>query len=457
MDSKKKKYLDRIVEHLVNATKYDTDHLNVYIIKFPFSNGWEVFGSHGEMSDIYDISPERFGIKRWDFDQYMIDVFDLIEHEADYVWEEYFKGARFFGNEYAKSDGLINESVDKQKEYIDKVLDRLVRNTKIDDKKVTFPFAIFKQEELTGDSLLSVSIWIDGRWENHKYPQRFEKYVNDNYGVTYEESVILWRRYMEIIEKEIVKRFKPDFESIRGVNIWDIGRHNINESGDKQKKLLDYVYNDLVKNTKFRDASYKDIDIYDGKCKSLQVGIRWGSVAPYFNYVPECLENFLKDTYGLTYNEIQDLFWDKYEQHIINMVLSKKENISPHVRVHVDYLRESKLTEGVDLGFVDKVVDSVLKEIVWDFDRGIVYFPMIDYSGFLSGDGDFLAPLNADDPFSNRFSEMYQNTNWHNDLMNHIEDTYGITGNEWNRVWGSLQGEIWEKTEEYWDSFPKGY
>lgn len=225
---------------------------------------------------------------------------------------------------------------------------------------------------------------------------------------------------------------------------------------DKQKKYLEYIYNDLVKNTKFRDTSYREIDIYDGKCKSLQVGMRWGSESPYFNYVPECLENFLKDYFGLTYYEIQDLFWDKYEQHIINMVLSKKEHVSPHVRVHVDYLRESKLTEGVDLGFVDKVVDSVLKEIVWDYDRGIVYFPMIDYSAFISGDGDFLAPLNADDPFSNRFSEMYQNTNWHNDLMEHIEDTYGITGNEWNRVWGSLQGELWEKTEEYWDTYSRG-
>lgn len=333
----------------------------------------------------------------------------------------------------------------------------------------------------------------------------------------------------------------------------------------KQKKYLEYVYNDLVKNTKFRNASYRDIDIYDGKCKSLQVGIRWGSVAPYFNYIPECLENYLKDYWGLTYKEIEELFWDKYEQHIINMVLSKKEHVSPHVRVHVDYLRESKidkqteflkkvldimikdtvlynkirgsvitpfvvdknsnaryilsanqckimvdyfddeftlgkifidyletfglsyeemeevmywyyneifekyfknffdlsyktrprLDESVDLGFVDKVVDSVLREIVWDFDRGLVYFPMIDYSGFLSGDGSFLAPLNADDPFSIRFSERYD-INWHNDLMDHIVKTYGITGNEWNRVWGSLQGEIWEKTEEYWDTYSRG-
>ena len=23
-------------------------------------------------------------------------------------------------------------------------------------------------------------------------------------------------------------------------------------------------------------------------------------------------------------------------------------------------------------------------------------------------------------------------------------------------VWGSLQGEIWEKTEEYWDTYSRG-
>lgn len=157
--------------------------------------------------------------------------------------------------------------MDKQKEYLDKVLERLLKETVITDSKITFPFANFKQPELSSDSLLSVSIWIDGRWENHKYPQRFEKYVNDIYGVTYEESVILWRRYMEIIEKEIVKRFKPDFESIRGVNIWDIGRHDINESRDiqfrdmfiknfirnlkneKQKEYLDKVVEQLLRET----------------------------------------------------------------------------------------------------------------------------------------------------------------------------------------------------------------
>ena len=531
MDSSREKYLDKIVEYLVNKTKYDTDHLNLYIIKFPFSDGWEIFGSHREMSDIYDISPERFGIHRWNFDQEMINLFDLLEHESDYVWEEYFKGARFFGNEYAKSDGLINESVDKQEKYLDKVVKHMIER--------------FKDTE-------------DNKWQRVDMKSFVD--FGETFGLTDLELNYVYHKYF----------FLKGWDE-KDISSWYLDRNTpvslrnrlMNESTDKQKQFLDYVYNDLVKNTKFRNASYRDIDIFDGKCKSLQVGMRWGSEAPYFNYVPECLENFLKDTYGLTYYEIQYLFWDKYEQHIINMVLSKKEHVSPHVRVHVDYLRESKidkqteflkkivdtmieetvpynqskgsvitpfvadknsngkyilsanhcknmidyfedeftmgnifidylemfglsyeemeevmywyynelyekyfkrffdlsyktrprLDEGIDLGFVNKVADSVLREIVWDFDRGLVYFPMIDYSADIRDD-DFLSAVNADDPFSNRFSG---DTRWHIDLMKHIEDTYGITGNEWGRVWGSLQGEIWDKTDKYWDSFTRGY
>ena len=136
---------------------------------------------------------------------------------------------------------------------------------------------------------------------------------------------------------------------------------NINEgvynTGDN-KDFLEYVYNDLVENTKFRDASYRDIDIYDGKCYSLQIGIRWGSQSPYFNFVPECLDKLLRDMYGLNYKEINELFWGRYDEHIISMVLSKKENLAPHLRrLGLDYLNES-----VDNKFLDKVVNNLISE-----------------------------------------------------------------------------------------------
>lgn len=449
--------------------------------------------------------------------------------------------------------------MDKQKQYLDKVVSTIIRETKIDNDKREIYVPFFIQ----GDN--SIPLSLDNRVLYKVIKTPFIKHCKNIYGLTNKEIEYVWVNYIEDITSKYDENHnkKPWYNFLIPPGDAD----SINESiEDKQKQYLDYVYNDLVKNTKFRDASYRDIDLYDGKCKSLQIGIRWGSEAPYFNYVPDCLENYLKDYWGLTYNEIQELFWDKYEQHIINMVLSKKENVSPHVRVHVDYLRESKyldkqteflqkvvdtmvsetkpfnetgssvttpfiadrgtgnkfvmsahyckrmvedfehefsmgkiftrylfmfgiteideleevmywyfndifekyfkrffdlsyktrprLDESVDLGFVDKVTDIVLNEIVWDFDRGLVHFPMINYSAGIRDD-DFLSAVAADDAFTNDISSP--NTNWHVDLMKHIEDTYAITGSEWNSVWGSLQGEIWEKTEEYWDSFTRNY
>ena len=93
-------------------------------------------------------------IPQLNFDQEMIDVFDLIEHESDYVWEKYFEGARFFGNEYANSDGSINENVDKQKEYLDKVVSILINETKIDNDKREIYVPFFIQ----GDNSIPLSL-----------------------------------------------------------------------------------------------------------------------------------------------------------------------------------------------------------------------------------------------------------------------------------------------------------
>lgn len=446
----------------------------------------------------------------------------------------------------------------RREKYKDKILSHIIGKTKListeDESKILIepPFVAVQVPYLISYLSSHPTMTPFPRWA---FIGGFNKYC-ELFGLSKSELTDLFQSYNDALRDVIKNKY------------YDKG--SINESiEDKQKKYLEYVYNDLIKNTKFRNASSLGIDLYDGKCKSLQIGIRWGSEAPYFNYVPDCLENYLKDYWGLTYNEIQELFWDKYEQHIINMVLSKKENVSPHVRVHVDYLRESKmdkqteflkkvvdimiketvpynetkgsvitpffadknnngrwimsahyckrvvddfdyeftdvpfiinnylemfglsyeemrtvmygyfkgifekyfkrffdlsyktrprLDEGIDLGFVNKVADSVLREIVWDFDRGLVHFPMINYSSGIRDDS-FLMGLDNDNP-SMEGSGSYMGVpidSWNTDLMKHIEDTYAISGSEYNIVWGSLQGEIWEKTNEYWDSFTSGY
>ena len=572
MDSRREKYLDKIVEHLVNRTKYDTDHLNVYIIKFPFSDSWEVFGSDGETSDIYDISNRRFSNERWNFDQEMIEVFDLIEHESDYVWEKYFEGVRFFGNEYAKSDGLINESVDKQKEYIDKVINTIVRETNIRrtaevpfNKKgdILFPWLVFP---LGIDTELKT--YFDSKDPYNSRPN-FHNYCTDIFGLNKDEMKFVHDKLNFIFKDKLknlydlpISRFNRLNESIEDkqkeylIENYDKAekfKNNIEKLLNQELELLireDWMDEDSIKEIKsvesvvvdeaMRNVGHFDVVVFI----TLNIGNNGSRYTPiYNNYggimnylgdkIREIIPN-LKVNFKINYidNQLSEQLKpnsDRQKEYLKKVVIRMIDETVPYrkfdassvvtpfiaakpngrfvlsahyckevidnpdhylvPKIITDYLdmygltggemyevmylyyneiynkyfkrffdrrdtRRSKLSESVDLGYTDKIVDMVLREIVWDFDRGLVYLPMINYSASIRDD-DFLSAVVADDAFTKDISAP--NTNWHVNLMDHIENTYGITGSEWNSVWGSLQGEIWEKTEEYWDSFTKGY
>jgi hypothetical protein len=127
--------------------------------------------------------------------------------------------------------------------------------------------------------------------------------------------IILYHFIFPEIYKKYYEPLVPNYinESIR----------NPIDYKEKLKKYLEFVYNDLIENTKWRDASFSDIDLYDGKCKGLQIGINWGSSPPSFNYIPVCLSGILYDIWGLNYEEIKDLFWGKYDKYLINMKLKR--------------------------------------------------------------------------------------------------------------------------------------
>lgn len=242
---KQVEYLNRVLESIIGETKCD-DLRNV-ISPIMFSINWYVIKN-----------PEFIPAA---FKEHCKDVYGLSKEETKTVWYDY--------KTYINSNKL-NENVDKQKNFFDKVLDRLLKDTVITDSKITFPFANFKQPELSSDSLLSVSTWIDGMWENHKYPSRFNKYCMDIYGLTYMESLGLWNSYIEIIEKEVLKRLRQNSSGIRVATTWNLGRHDINEShvdvlpymddtefiknftkdlNEKQKGFLDKVVEHILRET----------------------------------------------------------------------------------------------------------------------------------------------------------------------------------------------------------------
>lgn len=134
------------------------------------------------------------------------------------------------------------------------------------------------------------------------------------------------------------------FKPLEPDNINESFRNHI-DNEEKQKKYLDHIYNDLIKNTKWRDASFRDIDLYDGKCKSLQIGINWSTWPPSFSYIPVCLQKYLTDTWGLTYEEVKELFWGRYDKHVINMNKKGLQHQPYNLIESIDRNKKYKLTK----------------------------------------------------------------------------------------------------------------
>ncbi len=322
--------------------------------------------------------------------------------------------------------------MDKQKNFLDKVLNRLLKETVITDSKITFPFANFKQPELSSDSLLSVSQWMDGRWENHKYPGRFKKYCNDIYGVTYEESVILWRRYIEIIEKEILNRLRRNKSNV--ATTWNMGRHDINESVDKQKEYLDRILERLKSETKFKTTTDNGILNYWWKYPFSN----FTTLSPYYpRNQSSHFHKHCRDIYGLSNEEIEDYIlpnyykWFKYNNPMFGFELFENTTINEsHVDV-LPYMDDTEFiknfTKDLDVkqkGYLDKVVEQLLRETDIDYEKWRINYPFFENTTY-----SFQYTL----PFSGPF-------------IRYCKKIYGLTKDELRYVHfmylGIIHGEI---------------
>jgi len=284
--------------------------------------------------------------------------------------------------------------MDKQKEFLDKVLERLLKDTVITDSKITFPFAIFKQEELTGDSLLSVSIWMDGRWENHKYPQRFEKYVNDIYGVTYMESLGLWNSYMDIIEKEVLKRLRRNKSNV--ATTWNLGRHDINESGDKQKEYLDKVVHYFVERFKEVDGRPDSTRLINSMDDFVDFGETFGLSDLELNYV------YHRYKYVQGWDEEDKSSW--YLDKNINESVNKEK-------------------------YLDKIVEHLVNETKYDTDHHNVYIIKFPFSDTWEVFGSHGVMSSIYDIYPKRF----ENYRWNFDQE--MIDTFGLLEHESDYIW----------------------
>ena len=87
----------------------------------------------------------------------------------------------------------------KQKNYLDKVVGFLVRDTRIDYEKeeIQFPFPYYRSISLRYSSLSFSSFPLP------QFPSPFPKYCKNVYGLTNQEIGYVWDQYKDIITDKI--------------------------------------------------------------------------------------------------------------------------------------------------------------------------------------------------------------------------------------------------------------
>ena len=188
--------------------------------------------------------------------------------------------------------------MDKQKEYVDKVLDRLVSETSMDYEKVYFPFLInFPIRYLTS---------VQPRFPN----SYFIRHCKDIYGLNDDEAYYVRRLYIKIIRDKI-----------------EDNKNTITES--EERTVKDSIF--LRKMIKYLKDKTKVViepfDIYDGYIIApIGNGFRWDfeykTIQPRGDFANEWYKE-MQGVYGLSRKEVilydimgvyMDFIWETIEK-----------------------------------------------------------------------------------------------------------------------------------------------
>lgn len=183
----KEDYLKRILEFLVDDTIIDSRHTMVKLPYTPnhtinYKNLWGLYSIFD-----YHLSGEK---QFYMFYDYCEGMYGLTKTESIILWGLY-KGRIV---EEIKLSGSINESVDNKEKYLDKIVQYILEDTEIDyeQKLVTYPFIP------NTPSQWGLSVPLHYVQYESPFFKEYSKYCKDIYGLSYEESVYVWDRYVNI-------------------------------------------------------------------------------------------------------------------------------------------------------------------------------------------------------------------------------------------------------------------
>ena len=221
MEEKRKRFLDKILNWFVDDTVIDRENRTW----FPtFLDNLDLFDYYLNPIDISKLS--LYPITR--FYDYCGETYDLSGEEIEYLWGKY----TIIIIDKFNNEKPLNESDDKRKRFLDKILNWLVDETGIDyEDRTWLPTFINTGITFNSSPLFPLTpLEISNLFINPL--TLFYDYCEDTYGLDHEEIVYVWGKYRVIILKKIN------------------GGKPLNESEDKLEKYFNYVTDDLVKRTK---------------------------------------------------------------------------------------------------------------------------------------------------------------------------------------------------------------
>ena len=196
---RKNEYLDKIVEYLVDDTIIDFYENK---IRYPFHSPYYFPLSSPSLLTSIPLPPS--------FRNYNKDNYGLTENEMGYVWKEY----KNIINEKINNSGSINESVDRRDKYLNKIVDFLMDDTEVGTGWFNPPYYIGNGRSTAGRTgFKSVYLHTFGLLDYTTYSGLdsqliyFNSFCKNNYGLTEEETKIVWERYM----KKLYESYKWGF------------------------------------------------------------------------------------------------------------------------------------------------------------------------------------------------------------------------------------------------------
>jgi hypothetical protein len=376
-------------------------------------------------------------------------ISDILVSEIIKGIENYMEDDRWNGGNYRDSIYLAESKTDKQKEFLNKILKHLMDNTKWVDASYI--------DLLLGDIHLTSFI------NYHHYifnfiPTDLKKVFNE-LGLSEEERDEVWGIYSRWILEKVIKE---------GLNIWpkkEIHKkrytfisESTNSTNRFAKKLADEITNLITLTGELIHFHIPGGDVYSPV--GADVNQKWNDDGnnPMLYHLKDELRGLVHRY--LIYNLQLGLRWtDPLYKQIGDLVIDNilyrlktydKEKEDDHIN---DLLKKDlivgKIRESIEPNFLNKIYNSVIKEIRFNEDKHAVIIPFITSEDYNIDSGEI--EYGEYKLFNHDINLMLRDGGLlHEEFIIHFQETYGLSLDESNELFKMVRQYI--KDEKYYKS-----